>query len=208
MQAHTHTHSPTFTTKPLLHHQCTSVLRRQVGLVSTKLHRHVTSISLASYYHHQKQNQNVPESNSISRRQALLSPFVAVGASILLQSAAAATAAGDDTKSATITPRDRPTVAPEEVVTAGIYDATAIGEPLAVGKDKKSVWEKLMNAKIVYLGEAEQVPVKDDRELELEIVKNLRKRCLESERKISLALDMFPCDLQDQLNQYIDKRLY
>ncbi|KAJ0102816.1 hypothetical protein Patl1_06700 [Pistacia atlantica] len=207
MEAHTHNHRPTFATKLLLHRQRTSLLRRRVGLVSTKKHRHVTSLSLASHHHHQNQNQNVPESNSLSRRHALVSPFIAVGASILLQSAAAATAAGDDTTPASTAPRNPATVAPEEVVVSRIYDATSIGEPLAVGKDKNRVWEKLMNARIVYLGEAEQVPVKDDRELELEIVKNLRKRCVESERKISLALEVFPCDLQDQLNQYIDKRM-
>jgi len=33
----------------------------------------------------------------------------------------------------------------------------------------------------VYLGEIEQVPIGDDTVLELEIVKNLRKRCLEAE---------------------------
>ncbi|KAJ0046408.1 hypothetical protein Pint_06599 [Pistacia integerrima] len=210
MEAHTHSHRPTFATKPLLYRQRTSLLRRRVGLVSTKKHRHVTSLSLASHHHHhqkQNQNQNVPESNSLSRRHALVSPFIVVGASMLLQSAAAATAAGDDTTAASTAPRNPETVAPEEVVVSRIYDATSIGEPLAVGKDKNRVWEKLMNARIVYLGEAEQVPVKDDRELELEIVKNLRKRCVESERKISLALEVFPCDLQDQLNQYIDKRM-
>lgn len=78
---------------------------------------------------------------------------------------------------------------------------------MAMGKDKKKVWEKLMNARVVYLGEAEQVPTKDDKEVELEIVRNLRKRCLESERQISVALEAFPLDLQEQLNQYMDKRL-
>lgn len=94
----------------------------------------------------------------------------------------------------------------EETITSRIYDATAIGEPMAMGKDKKKVWEKLMNARVVYLGEAEQVPTKDDKELELEIVRNLRKRCLESERQISVALEAFPLDLQDQLTQFMDKR--
>lgn len=77
---------------------------------------------------------------------------------------------------------------------------------MAVGKDKKRVWEKLLNARIVYLGEAEQVPTRDDKDLELEIVRNLRKRCVESERQLSLALEAFPVDLQEQLNQYMDKR--
>ena len=95
----------------------------------------------------------------------------------------------------------------KDVIVSRIYDATVIGEPMAVGKDKLKVWEKLTNARIVYLGEAEHVPVRDDKELELEIVKNLRKRCVESDRPISLALEAFPCDLQEQLNQYMDKRL-
>lgn len=94
----------------------------------------------------------------------------------------------------------------EEAVLSRIYDATVIGEPLAVGKDKRKVWEKVMSGRVVYLGEAEQVPVKDDRDLELEILKNLRKRCVESERPISIALEAFPLDMQEQLNQYMDGR--
>jgi len=93
-----------------------------------------------------------------------------------------------------------------EEVASRIYDATVIGEPLAVGKDKSKVWEKVMNARIVYLGEAEQVPIRDDKDLELEIVKNLRKRCLETNRSISLALEAFPCNMQEQLNQFMDGR--
>lgn len=94
----------------------------------------------------------------------------------------------------------------KDAITSRIYDATVLGEPMAVGKDKQKVWEKMMNARIVYLGEAEQVPIHDDKELELEIVKNLAKRCTESERPLSLALEAFPCNLQDQLNKYMDKR--
>lgn len=135
----------------------------------------------------------------------LLSPFLAVGASILLQSA---TAAADEIKPTTNSlPQSPAAVTTEEVVVSRIYDATVIGEPMAVGKDKRKVWEKLMNARVVYLGEAEQVPVKDDKELELQIVKNLKKRCVGSERAISLALEAFPCNLQDQLDQYMDRRL-
>lgn len=105
-----------------------------------------------------------------------------------------------------IPPPPPPPPPAEEEITSRIYDATALGEPMAVGRDKKRVWEKLMNARIVYLGEAEQVPTRDDKDLELEIVRNLRKRCVESERQLSLALEAFPVDLQDQLNQYMDKR--
>lgn len=94
----------------------------------------------------------------------------------------------------------------EEVINSRIYDATVIGEPLAVGKDKGKVWEKVMNGRIVYLGEAEQVPTRDDKELEVEIVRNLAKRCTEANRQITLALEAFPADLQEQLNQFVDKR--
>ncbi|CAI9772193.1 unnamed protein product [Fraxinus pennsylvanica] len=93
----------------------------------------------------------------------------------------------------------------EEVINSRIYDATVIGEPMALGKDKRKVWEKLMNARVVYLGEAEQVPTRDDKVLEFDIVKNLMKRCLEADRPISLALEAFPCNLQGQLNQYMEK---
>lgn len=94
----------------------------------------------------------------------------------------------------------------DDIIVSRIYDATMIGEPTAVGKDKSKVWEKLMNARIVYLGEAEHVPIRDDKDLELEIVRHLTKRCTESDRPISLALEAFPCDMQEQLNQYMDKR--
>lgn len=88
-----------------------------------------------------------------------------------------------------------------------VYDATVIGEPQAVGKDRSRVWEKLMAARVVYLGEAEMVPDRDDRVLELEIVKNLKSRCAELERPVSLALEAFPRDLQEPLNQFVDGRL-
>lgn len=95
----------------------------------------------------------------------------------------------------------------EEVIASRIYDATVIGEPMALGKDKSKVWDKLMNARVVYLGEAEQVPIKDDKELELEIVRNLRKRCIESQRRLALAMEAFPCDLQQLLDEYMEKKI-
>jgi uncharacterized iron-regulated protein len=64
----------------------------------------------------------------------------------------------------------------------------------------------MMNARVVYLGEAEQVPVRDDKELELEIVKNLHKRCVDIDKRLSLAIEAFPSDLQEPLNQYMDKK--
>jgi uncharacterized iron-regulated protein len=76
-----------------------------------------------------------------------------------------------------------------------------------VGKDaRRRVWEKLMAARVVYLGEAELVPDRDDRVLELEIVRKLAAACAEAGRSISLALEAFPCDLQEQLNQFMDGR--
>lgn len=44
-----------------------------------------------------------------------------------------------------------------------VYDATVLGEPVAVGGERSRVWQKLMQARVVYLGEAERVPDADDR---------------------------------------------
>ncbi|MCH93980.1 chloroplast lumen common protein family [Trifolium medium] len=143
-----------------------------------------------------------------NRRGVLMAPFLAAGASFLLS--ATTTRAAEEEK---VTPVEVTAVKPEEVkkieeevITSRIYDATAIGEPLAIGKEKGKVWEKMMNARVVYLGEAEQVPVRDDKELELEIVKNLHKRCVEIDKRLSLAIEAFPSDLQEPLNQYMDKK--
>ncbi|CAK8566430.1 unnamed protein product [Lathyrus sativus] len=145
-----------------------------------------------------------------NRRGVLVAPFLAVGASFLLS--AASTRAAEEEKATpavevTVVKPEEVKKIEEEVITSRIYDATAIGEPLAIGKEKGKVWEKLMNARVVYLGEAEQVPVRDDKELELEIVKNLHKRCLEIDKRLSLAIEAFPSDLQEPLNQYIDKNI-
>ncbi|KAH8501326.1 hypothetical protein H0E87_016218 [Populus deltoides] len=139
------------------------------------------------------------------RRQVLLTPLLALGVSILQSAASKAEVANKEPDS----PRPLPAAEKkaEEVISSRIYDATVIGEPMAVGKDKRKVWEKIMNGRIVYLGEAEQVPIKDDKELELEIVKNLKKQCDEREKSISLAMEAFPCDLQRLLNEYLDKRI-
>ncbi|KAL2549827.1 hypothetical protein Fot_11357 [Forsythia ovata] len=150
------------------------------------------------------------------RRDVILTPFIAIGACVLRSAMAKAEdespveMATQSQKVVSSTPEGvpPPPKVVEEVINSRIYDATVIGEPMALGKDKRKVWEKLMNARIVYLGEAELVPTRDDKELELDIVKNLRKRCLEAERPISLALEAFPCDLQGQLNQYMDKGSY
>ncbi|KAM7506721.1 hypothetical protein LguiA_017174 [Lonicera macranthoides] len=140
------------------------------------------------------------QDSTVKRRNVLVTPLIAIGACVVGSAAARA----DDK-----VPESAPSVtaATPPVVNWRIYDATVIGEPMAVGKDKGKVWEKLMSARVVYLGEAEQVPIRDDKELELEIVKNLRKRCVEAERKITLALEAFPCNLQERLTQYIDRRI-
>jgi hypothetical protein len=59
---------------------------------------------------------------------------------------------------------------------------------------------------LLYLGEAELVPDPDDRVLELEIVTKLAARCAEAERRLALALEAFPCDLQQQLDQFMSGR--
>ncbi|CAH2058626.1 unnamed protein product [Thlaspi arvense] len=152
---------------------------------------------------------------SCSRRAILVAPPLLLAAASFWPSISSAAVAEVSAESvapppppvATAPPPPPVSVAKEDAITSRIYDATALGEPMAVGKDKKRVWEKLLNARIVYLGEAEQVPTRDDKDLELEIVRNLRNRCVESERQLSLALEAFPLDLQEQLNQYIDKRM-
>ncbi|WKA00702.1 hypothetical protein VitviT2T_019038 [Vitis vinifera] len=144
-----------------------------------------------------------------TRREVLVTPFLAIGA-YSLRSVVARAEEGTEAVMPAAASGTVPAAAEkkmEEAIVSRIYDATVIGEPMALGKDKRKVWEKLMNARIVYLGEAEQVPIRDDRELELEIVKKLRKRCAENERPLSLALEAFPCNLQEPLNQYMDYRI-
>ncbi|CAK7325941.1 unnamed protein product [Dovyalis caffra] len=148
------------------------------------------------------------QAQTTRRRQVLLTPLLALGVSIIQSAASKAEVANRESDPPP--PPPLPVEAAknaEEVISSRIYDATVIGEPMALGKDKRKAWEKIMNARIVYLGEAEQVPIKDDKELELEIVKNLQKRCVEREKSISLAMEAFPCDLQPLLNRYLDKRI-
>ncbi|XP_010922650.1 protein RETICULATA-RELATED 5, chloroplastic [Elaeis guineensis] len=153
------------------------------------------------------------------RREFLLLPSLAAATGLLLSipaaraeqrasdSPAAVAAAGAESGTATGGVEKEKKEEGEVAISSRVYDATVIGEPQAVGKDKSRVWEKLMSARVVYLGEAEQVPDRDDRVLELEIVKNLRSRCIERQRTISVALEAFPCTLQEQLNQFMDGRI-
>lgn len=172
--------------------------RRRVNLSV----RHSTCVAAASNPGGSGGDYSQPRS---SRRGVLMAPFLAAGASVLLSASSRA-----EEKVAELAPTapklEEAKKEEEEVITSRIYDAAVIGEPLAIGKEKGKVWEKLMNARVLYLGEAEQVPVRDDRELELEIVKNLHRRCSEKEKKLSLALEAFPTNLQEPLNQYIDKK--
>ncbi|KAA8534014.1 hypothetical protein F0562_031531 [Nyssa sinensis] len=179
-------------------------------LCSTEKHR---SISLSAS-HRENGAENAEYSAGVSqnsvpgRRDVLVTPFLAVGACFLRSAIARANEKAPESAAPSLaTVTETPSTAKVDVINSRIYDATVIGEPMAVGKDKRKVWEKLTNARIVYLGEAEQVPIRDDRELELEIVKDLRKRCMEAERPISLALEAFPCNLQEKLNQFMDKRI-
>lgn len=205
-----------FASYPSFHCPChSSPLRRRRfhGLhLPINITRKSNSLSVAAL-----SDSDLPSRTAFSRRAILLAPpLLTAAASLFLKPSLSL--ASEESSSATVTPPTESAAPPapatptapsppkEETITSRIYDATAIGEPMAIGKDKNKVWEKLMNARVVYLGEAEQVPTKDDKELELQIVRNLRKRCVESERQISVALEAFPLDLQDQLNQYMDKR--
>ncbi|ESQ44472.1 hypothetical protein EUTSA_v10005804mg [Eutrema salsugineum] len=212
-----------FASQPSLHCPCSSSSsssrprrRRFHGLhLPINLTRKNNSLSVAAH-----PDSDHPSRTAFSRRALLLAPPLLSAAASLFLKPSVSLASEEESSSATVTPPAESAAPPavttpppptsvnkEETITSRIYDATAIGEPMALGKDKKKVWEKLMNARVVYLGEAEQVPTKDDKEVELEIVRNLRKRCVESERQISVALEAFPLDLQDQLNQYMDKRM-
>ncbi|WOG94104.1 hypothetical protein DCAR_0313396 [Daucus carota subsp. sativus] len=146
------------------------------------------------------------------RRDVIVAPLIAIGASVLKSAVARADEKSPESIATVKSAAETPAVVSvekkkEEVINSRIYDASAIGEPMALGKDKTKVWDKLMNARIVYLGEAEQVPIRDDKDLELEIVKTLRKKCLEAERSISLALEAFPCNLQEQLDKFVVGRI-
>ncbi|OIV97445.1 hypothetical protein TanjilG_16206 [Lupinus angustifolius] len=183
------------------HHQfrrnlCTTK-RRRFNLPPTRI------ITVCSNHPHHTDGITVnSQAPRTTRRTVLVAPFLAAGASFLLSARAE-----EKTSPPSAAAEELPVSIKEEVITSRIYDATVIGEPLAIGKERGKVWEKLINARVVYLGEAEQVPVRDDKELELEIVKNLHKRCLENEKSLSLALEAFPSDLQEQLNQYLDNKI-
>ncbi|KAF0927721.1 hypothetical protein E2562_035972 [Oryza meyeriana var. granulata] len=164
--------------------------------------------------------RNVSASASSRRDFLLLIPSLAAASAILrpLPSFAAAddeappqSPTTESSSPSPPSPEEAVAVAEEEVdesALSRVYDATVIGEPEAVGREARGrVWEKLTAARVVYLGEAELVPDPDDRVLELEIVKGLATRCAEAERGVAVALEAFPCDLQQQLDQFMDGRI-
>ena len=76
-----------------------------------------------------------------------MAPFLVAGASILLSAATAR--AEEKAAESPLASAPKPEEPPkkkeeEEVITSRIYDATVIGEPLAIGKEKGKVWEKLI----------------------------------------------------------------
>ncbi|KAF5184908.1 Reticulata-related 5 protein [Thalictrum thalictroides] len=213
MKSHSLQTHTTTTLYPTLKTQSLSSISRHF---SPETHRR-TRISIRNRRNFNKIVSNSDEnrrSNHRTRREVLVTPVLVIGSCFLRTMVARAEEKVVTENSYTVpVPVDEEkkktenVTKNEEVIVSRVYDATVIGEPQAVVKDKRKVWEKLMNARIVYLGEAEQVPVPDDREVEFEIVKNLRSRCLEQERPISVALEAFPFNLQEQLNQFMDKRI-
>ncbi|KAL2926639.1 Protein RETICULATA-RELATED 5 chloroplastic, partial [Bienertia sinuspersici] len=172
--------------------------------IPAKIHvfRRISTFKCRISVRNSGENREDSDKFSPLRRGVVFAPVLAVGASFLRSTVVMA---DENVPEASITTPEK--AEKVEELASRIYDATSIGEPLAVGKDKSKVWEKVMNARIVYLGEAEQVPIRDDKDSELEIVKNLKKKCVESDRTISLALEAFPCNLQEQLNQFMDGRI-
>ncbi|KVI09982.1 protein RETICULATA-RELATED 5, chloroplastic [Cynara cardunculus var. scolymus] len=218
-QVDTHHHAPTRirSLNPLSSPEIGQRIFRVATTTAKKRPRHV---SIGAVHSRGEEESDSAGEVRHRRRDVLVTPFIAIGACVF-RSAVARADEKVATESAVVPAAVTETkvkategvtaakveVKKEEVINSRIYDASVIGEPMAVGKDKGKVWEKLMNGRIVYLGEAEQVPTRDDKELEVEIVRSLAKRCAEVNRQITLALEAFPADLQEQLDQYIDKRI-
>ncbi|TVU19830.1 hypothetical protein EJB05_36005, partial [Eragrostis curvula] len=164
-------------------------------------------------------SRDVSASATSRRGLLLLVPSLAAASAVLrrLPSAAAAEADDADASAPPPPPMDEaPSPAPaeaeqetDESAMSRVYDASVLGEPEAVaGKEgRRRVWEKLAAARVVYLGEAEVAPDPEDHVLELEIVRGLETRCADAGRGLALALEAFPCDLQQQLDQFMDGRI-
>lgn len=158
---------------------------------------------------------------SASRRGfVLFVPSLAAASAVLRPLPSAATEADDTESPAPHPPPTEESLSPQPAADAAetkpeasesamsrVYDATVLGEPEALAGDARGrVWEKLAAARVVYLGEAELEPDPDDRVVELEIVRGLAGRCADAGRGLALALEAFPCDLQQQLDQFMDGR--
>ena len=157
-----------------------------------------------------------------SRRGFLLVPSITAASAVLRTLPSAAADSDDaDTPSTPAPPDELPSPStqltaeaeveaeaePNESPMSRVYDATVLGEPEALAGDARGrVWEKMAAARVVYLGEAELETDPDDRALELEIVRGLAGRCGDAGRSLALALEAFPCDLQQQLDQFMDGR--
>ncbi|NP_001336836.1 Protein RETICULATA-RELATED 6, chloroplastic [Zea mays] len=159
---------------------------------------------------------------SASRRGfVLFVPSLAAASAVLRPLPSAATEADDTESPAPHPPPTEESLSPQPAADAAetkpeasesamsrVYDATVLGEPEALAGDARGrVWEKLAAARVVYLGEAELEPDPDDRVVELEIVRGLAGRCADAGRGLALALEAFPCDLQQQLDQFMDGRI-
>ncbi|KAL2896948.1 Protein RETICULATA-RELATED 5 chloroplastic [Bienertia sinuspersici] len=156
----------------VLHYSTSNNLRN----IPAKIHvfRRISTFKCRISVRNSGENREDSDKFSPLRRGVVFAPVLAVGASFLRSTVVMA---DENVPEASITTPEK--AEKVEELASRIYDATSIGEPLAVGKDKSKVWEKVMNARIVYLGEAEQVPIRDDKDSELEIVKNLKKKCVE-----------------------------
>ncbi|KAF2594139.1 hypothetical protein F2Q70_00043944 [Brassica cretica] len=136
-----------FASQPSLHCPClSSSLPRRHGLhLPINLNRKNNSLSIVAL-----SDSDPPSSTAFSRRAILLAPpFLSAAASLFLKPSLSL--ASEENSSATVTspaePATPPVVTPppppptsvnkEETITSRIYDATAIGEPMAMGKDKK-----------------------------------------------------------------------
>ncbi|XXG44227.1 hypothetical protein AAC387_Pa01g4088 [Persea americana] len=217
MKAHAQTSVPskTSTFYSLRHLPPENLLLRQSPPISTPFspkNRLRKTLTIRSSRNPSGNDEYPPEPHrplSGNRRNFIVTPFVAIGASFLHSIVARAEEKSPEALAvvSTTTASVAAEKQPEDVVTSRVYDSAVIGEPLAIGKDRRRVWEKLMDARIVYLGEAEQVPVREDKVLELEIVRSLKNRCSELDRTVSVAIEAFPCDLQEQLDKFMDRRI-
>lgn len=97
----------------------------------------------------------------LGRRMLLGSAFTAVALS-KLGASGWARAEGNDTEDEKAKAIAAGDVA-EEGEETRVYDASVLGDPAVVSGDRNRVWVKLLQARVVYLGESERVPDPGDR---------------------------------------------